>query len=92
MLQLFRVHTLSPALLQYKTDTRESIWVQQTHKHTAAMAGSMGWQPEYVKQLIVVSSYWIRLIHMSNTTLNKKVYLYCLNVNGPGCKNCFFEF
>ena len=27
---------------------------------------------------------------MSNTSLNKKIFLYCLNINGPGCKNwCF---
>ena len=57
---------------------------------TAAMAGDMGWQPVVTRQLLAVLNYWIRLSHMSNTNLNKRIFLYCLNVNRPGCKNwCF---
>ena len=63
-----------------------------TTKNTpiAAMIGDMGWQPVYVRQMLVVSNYWVRLSHMSNISLNKRIFLNCLNFNGPGCKNwCF---
>ena len=63
-----------------------------TTKNTpiAAMVGDMGWQPVYVRQMLVVSNYWVRLSHMSNISLNKRIFLNCVNFNGPGCKNwCF---
>ena len=57
---------------------------------TAAMAGDMGWQPVHIRQILAVSNYWIRLSHMSDTRCNKKIFLYCVNAHGPGCKNwCF---
>ena len=63
-----------------------------TTKNTpvAAMAGDMDWQPVCGRQMLVVSNYWVRLSHMSNTSFNKRIFLFCLNSNRPGCKNwCF---
>ena len=54
------------------------------------MAGDMGLQPVETRKLLAVYNYWIRLRNMSNSNLNKTIFLYCLYVNGPGCKNwCF---
>ena len=54
---------------------------------SAAMDGDMAWKPVFARQLHTVSSYWIRLNHMSVSRFNKQIFNYCYNSSGPRCKN-----
>ena len=58
---------------------------------SAAMAGDMAWKPVFARQLTTISTYWIRLNHMSVSRFNKCIFTYCYNISGHRCKNWVYR-
>ena len=64
-----------------------------TGKYTpdAAVSGDMGWQPPNVKQWKAVCAYWYRMTVMSNSRLNKRIFLWSKAKANSSCKNWYFK-
>ena len=57
----------------------------------AAVSGDMGWQPPEVKQWKAACAYWYRMTVMSNSRLNKRIFLWSKAKANSSCKNWYFK-
>ena len=53
----------------------------------AAVNGDMAWIPTIVRQWKAIGRLWTRLIHMDNTRLNKRVFLWSNTASNSNVKN-----
>ena len=57
----------------------------------AAINGEMAWIPPVVCQWKAIGRLWTRHIHMDNTRLNKRVFLWSDNASNSNVKNWSFK-
>ena len=57
----------------------------------AAVLGDTGLLPPFIDQWICITRYWCRIVNMSNTRLNKKIFVWANSFAKNGCKNSVWK-